>query len=219
MYIVAPPEKLKSESTVASVRKIASLLRGQITIVAADPAAEEDNGMTAPTYPIASTFAISPKSTDFVVGVMEASSGARFTCGVLPGVESLDVDLLVKCGEEVLAGKGTRIYNSQPAPENPKQGNFTIVVGTTLHDVVKDPKKDVLLEVYAPWCGACRTFAPEYAKLAAAMAGVDSVVVAKMDGGENDHREYEVQEFPTLLFYPAKKDAEPIKVDATDAKV
>ncbi|KAG7668912.1 hypothetical protein Ndes2437B_g06646 [Nannochloris sp. 'desiccata'] len=217
MYVVAPPEKFDSESTIATLREISASLRGKMTIIVADPAVEEP-GMTPTMYPIASTFAISHESTDFFVGVLSSSSGSRFTCGLPPSVENLDASMLVKCAEDVLAGGGTRIYSSQPAPENPKQGNFTVVVGTTLSDVVKDPNKDVLLEVYAPWCGACRSFAPEYAKLAAAMAGVDSVVVAKMDGAENDHREFEVQEFPTLLFYPAEKDAEPIRVDIADAK-
>jgi thiol-disulfide isomerase/thioredoxin len=218
MYIVAPPKKLETESTIATLREISSSLRGQMTIITADPAAAEA-GTTPTTYPIASTFGISHTSTEFFVGVIMATHGSRFTCGVPPGVENLDAAMLVKCGEEVLAGKGTRIYSSQPAPENPKQGNFTVVVGTTMNEVVKDPTKDVLLEIYAPWCGACRSFAPEYAKLAAAMAGVESVVVAKMDGSENDHREFEVQEFPTLLFYPAEKDAKPIKVDIIGAKV
>ena len=85
--------------------------------------------------------------------------------------------------------------------------------------VINDPTKDVLLEVYAPWCGACRSFAPDYTKLAAAMADIPSVVVAKMDGSENDHREFEVQEFPTLLLYPAEKDAKAIRVNITDVKV
>jgi protein disulfide-isomerase A1 len=215
---VAPQEKLESKSTIAALRTISAQFRGQMTILAADPA-EEEPGMTPAMYPIASTFAIDHTSTDFFVGVLSNTKGNRFTCEIPPNSETLDTDLVIKCGKEILAGKGTPIYTSQPPPEQPKQGNFTVLVGTTMDDVVKDPSKDVLLEVYAPWCGACRSFAPEYAKLAAALAEVSSFVVAKMDGSANDHRHYDVEEYPTLLFYPAEKDAEPIRVNIADAKV
>jgi thiol-disulfide isomerase/thioredoxin len=217
MYVVAPPAKLDSKSTIATLRKVSTHLRGQITILAADPAAEEP-GMTPTMYPIASTFKLNHTRTDYFVGILGATSGVRYTCNVAAGVKDLDAAQLIKCGEAVLAGKGDRMHNTQPAPENPKQGNFTVLVGSTLQDVVHDAKKDVLVEVYAPWCGACKSFAPEYAKVAAALAGIDSVVVAKMDGSENDHREYEIEEYPTLLFYPAEKGAKPLRVAIGDAK-
>ena len=50
-------------------------------------------------------------------------------------------------------------------------------------------KQNQQLEVYAPWCGHCKQLAPIYAKLAKRFAKVESVVVAKMDGTENEHPE------------------------------
>ena len=43
-------------------------------------------------------------------------------------------------------------YKSADPPEEPKENGVTVVVGTTVDSIVKDPSKDVLLEIYAPWC-------------------------------------------------------------------
>jgi hypothetical protein len=45
---------------------------------------------------------------------------------------------------------------------------------------------------------------------------VDTVVIAKMDGTENEHPDVEVKGFPTIIFYPAGKDAKPITFDGGD---
>jgi thiol-disulfide isomerase/thioredoxin len=95
----------------------------------------------------------------------------------------------------------------------------TIVVGTTVDSIVKDPTKDVLLEVYAPWCTACQAFAKTYTKLAAAMAAsAPSVVIAKMDGTKNEHAELDIEEYPTLVFYAAENGAKPVKIEIGDLK-
>ncbi len=86
------------------------------------------------------------------------------------------------------------LLSAEPVPEIPKDGNVTIVVGTTVDAIAKDPIKDVLLEVYAPWCSACQEFSKTYTRLAAAMASsVPSVVVAKMDGTRNEHADLDIE--------------------------
>lgn len=46
--------------------------------------------------------------------------------------------------------------------------------------------KDVFVEFYAPWCGHCKSLAPKYDALAEQLAGVESVVIAKMDATANE---------------------------------
>ena len=59
----------------------------------------------------------------------------------------------------------------------------------------------------SPRCGHCKALAPTYKKLAKRFADVDSVVIAKMDGTTNEHADVDADGFPTLLFFPAEKDA------------
>lgn len=100
----------------------------------------------------------------------------------------------------LLAATGPWLTNMSPQPPH-------------LRSSLPCALQDVLLEVYAPWCGHCKALAPVYEKLAKRFAKIDSVVIAKMDGTENEHPSIEAQGYPTLLFFPAEKDAEPIPYD------
>ena len=93
-------------------------------------------------------------------------------------------------------------YKSADIPAEPLDDGVAVVVGKSFESIVLDKTKDVLLEVYAPWCGHCKKLAPIYVKLAKRFATIDSVVIAKMDGTENEHPLVEAKGYPTLLFYP-----------------
>ena len=51
----------------------------------------------------------------------------------------------------------------------------------TFEQEVVSSVDDVLLELYSPYCSHCQTFAPEYAKVAAALQNVPAIKVARMD--------------------------------------
>lgn len=70
--------------------------------------------------------------------------------------------------------------------------------------------------MYAPWCGHCKALEPVYKKLAKRFAKVDSVVIAKMDGTENEHADVEVKGFPTILFYPAGDSKKAVSFEGGD---
>lgn len=112
------------------------------------------------------------------------------------------LDSLKQFSEKFLAGDLTPYRKSQKAPEE-NAGPVKIVVASTFEQIVLDKTKDVILEVYAPWCGRCKSLEPEYNKLGEALENISSIVIAKMDGTKNELERFKIEEYPTILFFPA----------------
>eukprot|EP01129_Flabellula_baltica_P003867 TRINITY_DN135_c1_g1_i1.p1 TRINITY_DN135_c1_g1~~TRINITY_DN135_c1_g1_i1.p1 ORF type:complete len:465 (-),score=146.67 TRINITY_DN135_c1_g1_i1:50-1444(-) len=114
----------------------------------------------------------------------------------------------VKAG---LAGEYSSYKKSEAEPETNDEPVY-VLVGKTLEAVTSDATKDVFVEFYAPWCGHCKKLAPIYDELGAKFAGVDSVVIAKIDATANYvPEELGIRGFPTLYFFPAGENAQPIQ--------
>ncbi|MCO5586322.1 hypothetical protein L7F22_040261 [Adiantum nelumboides] len=112
-----------------------------------------------------------------------------------------------------LEEKLKQFYKSEPVPEK-NDGDVKVVVGKNFDDLVLDESKDVLLEIYAPWCGHCQALEPIYEKLGKVLRGIDTLVIAKMDGTVNEHPMGKSDGYPTLLFFPAgNKSFDAITVD------
>lgn len=114
------------------------------------------------------------------------------------------------CGQflgDVEAGKIEPTLKSEEVPESNEEP-VRVVVGKTLKDEVFQSGKDVLFEVYAPWCGHCKKLAPEYEKVAQKVVkeGLgDLISIAKMDGTTNDSPVDSItwEGFPTLYYIKA----------------
>lgn len=110
-------------------------------------------------------------------------------------------------------GKIKAQIKSQPVPKK-NTDPVQVVVGTTFDQIVMDPTKDVMIELYAPWCGHCKALEPTYKRLAKHYKDNDSVVIAKMDATANDSPpSFSAEGFPTIYFAPANSKDKPIKYE------
>ncbi|KAM3317906.1 hypothetical protein ACQJBY_035556 [Aegilops geniculata] len=154
--------------------------------------------------PVANYFGITGNETTVLAYTGNEDAKKFFFSG------EISLDTIKEFAQDFLEDKLTPSYKSDPVPESNDE-DVKVVVGKSLDQIVLDESKDVLLEIYAPWCGHCQSLEPIYNKLAKYLRGIDSLVIAKMDGTNNEHPRAKPDGFPTILFYPAgKKSFEPI---------
>jgi len=108
------------------------------------------------------------------------------------------------------------LYVKSQSPDDVQQEGLVVpLIGETFEEIVFDSTMDVLVEFYAPWCGHCKKFAPEYEKLAKIVERHyknRNLMIAKMDATENDSP-VEISGFPTIYIFPAGKDTKPIQYE------
>jgi len=84
-----------------------------------------------------------------------------------------------------------------------------MVLGGDNFEEAKAANSAMLVEFYAPWCGHCKTLAPEWAKAATALSD-SPIKLAKVDATENEAlaKEFEIRGFPTIKFIKNGKAAD-----------
>ncbi|XP_078544297.1 protein disulfide-isomerase A4-like [Lissotriton helveticus] len=153
---------------------------------------------------------LSDSGEEVNVGLLDAS-GKKYAMEP----EEFDSEVLREFILSFKKGKLTPIVKSQPVPKHNK-APVKVVVGKTFDQIVMDPKKDVLLEFYAPWCGHCKSLEPIYTELAKKYKNEESLIIAKMDATANDipNDKYKAEGFPTIYFSPRNKKENPIKFES-----
>lgn len=118
-----------------------------------------------------------------------------------PKEEKLTAESLTKFMESYTKGALKAHFKSQPIPAEDKAALKTLV-HDNFEKVAFDKSKDVLVEIYAPWCAACKRIAPELEELAEKIAAQSSkMVLAKFDGVANDLpsiMNFRIEHYPTF---------------------
>jgi protein disulfide-isomerase A4 len=116
---------------------------------------------------------------------------------------------------DVVDGEGGSAVDVTEEPAAPAEseddGSDVVVLTDDNFDSMVTADSIWLVEFYAPWCGHCKTLAPEYEKAATALKGKsgDKVKLGKVDATTHEKTagRFDVSGYPTLTFFTGGSSA------------
>ncbi|HEY0558056.1 MAG TPA: thioredoxin [Thermoanaerobaculia bacterium] len=89
-----------------------------------------------------------------------------------------------------------------PPPAEP----LAVDQGEVLDRLLRESGLPVLVDFWAPWCGPCRTVAPEMARVAERNAGKLLVVKVNTDVDPRVGAEHRIQSIPTMAVFQGGRE-------------
>ncbi|CAK8535790.1 unnamed protein product [Lathyrus sativus] len=145
-------------------------------------------------------------STNTVVAAFDKGMTSKFLLESKPTRSNIE-----EFCNNLVQGSLSTYFKSQPIPDN-TEASVQVVVGKTFDDEILNSEKDVILEVFTPWCFNCEDTTKQVEKLAKHYKGSSNLIFLRIDASANEHPKLQVNDFPTLLLYKANDKANPIKL-------
>merc|ERR1711977_578391 len=193
-YIFIPADDAERATLVKSIEPIAREYKGKVNFVWIDVNKFGDHAKSL-NLP-------EPKWPSFAIQVVQDQT--KFP---MPQTETVDAKSVADFVGRYSRGEIAASIKSQPIPKTQDEAVYTVVADSFEQVILNDDKKDILLELYAPWCGHCKRLAPTWETLGEKFANSkDQIMIAKMDANENDvppAAGFRIQGFPTIKFKKA----------------
>lgn len=198
MFLISNSE---GDSLEQEVREAAKQLRGRVTVAL--------SGTRSPIEKRLADLAGVDEEQLPVITLIEAHGGGgnyHNSKKYRPEMRGLTAKVLVKFITDYEQKKLKPWLRSEPLPSKedmlPPVG---VLVGTNFREVAEDTDVDVFIDFYAPWCGHCRKFEPQWKALGKKLAHVKTLRVMKLDATRNEVEGMHIQGFPTVVLFPAGK--------------
>jgi protein disulfide-isomerase A6 len=191
--------------------KSAKALKGLYHVGAVDATVDPD---------LAGRFKVSGYPTIYIFGAdkkkPEDYTGGRTASDIVDAVSKAARDLarLRLTGKKGGSGSSSSSKGGKK-DEKKKAGGASDVVELTVENFereVLESKEAWMVEFFAPWCGHCKSLAPEWEKLATELKGTIKVGALDATVHAEISNKYGVKGYPTLKFFAPKDKEDPIDI-------
>ena len=141
----------------------------------------------------------------------EDYNGPRTADGFIDGaLKYMKSAALSRIGKKSSDGSGSKSGSGNQKPHAETGGGKDVITldDSNFQQLVLDSDEPWLVEFYAPWCGHCKSLAPEWAKAATDLKGRIKLGAYDADSQKSFASRYNIRGFPTIKSFPAgKKDS------------